>query len=109
MVLGIALRDVLYQWAVVRQKVARYVDRLRVPNLAVFQTVLLRAQSRQEPQLRPDTKVGDDHVQGLIEQLVLADFGHEVVPDALLGRDRAGNAGLGHVLSLSGRLYRSAL
>ena len=67
---------------------------LRVPNLAIFQTVLLRTQSCQESQLSSDAEVRDDDVEGLVEQLILADFRHEVVPDALLSRDRTLDASL---------------
>lgn len=83
-VLSVALRDVLDQGAVVRQKVRRDVDSLRVPNLAVLQAVLLGVESGQEAQLRPDAEVRDDDVEGLVEQLVLAYLRHQVVPNALL-------------------------
>lgn len=67
---------------------------LRVPYLAILQTVLLWTQSRQESQLSSDAEVRDDDVESLVEQLILADFRHEVVPDALLSRDRALDASL---------------
>ena len=48
MMLSVALRDMLYQRAIVRQKVRRNMDSLSVPNLAVFQTVYLWIESGQE-------------------------------------------------------------
>ena len=57
MVLGVALSDVLNQWAVVGQEVGRDVDSLGVPDLAVLQAVLLRVQSGKEPQLRTNAEV----------------------------------------------------
>ena len=62
-------------------------DCLGVPNFAVLQAVLLRAQRRQEAQLRPDTEVGDNDVKRLVQELVFADLRHQVVSDALLSRD----------------------
>ena len=56
-VLGVALSDVLDQWAVVGQEVGRDVDSLGVPDLAVLQAVLLWVQSGKKPQLRPNAKV----------------------------------------------------
>ena len=72
-VLGIALRDVLDQRAIVGQEVRCDVDGFRVPDLAVLEAVLLWVESGQEPQLCADAKVRHDHVQCLVEQLV---FGH---------------------------------
>ena len=57
MVLGVALSDVLDQWAVVGQEVGRDVDSLGVPDLAVLQAVLLWVQSSKEPQFRSNAKV----------------------------------------------------
>ena len=57
MVLGVALSDVLDQWAVVGQEVGRDVDSLGVPDLAVLQAVLLWVQSGEKPQLRTNAKV----------------------------------------------------
>lgn len=83
MVLGVALRDVLNQGAIVREEVRRNVDSLCVPDLAVFQAKLLWAQSRQESQLRSNTEVGDYDIESLVEQLVLAYLGHQVVSSPL--------------------------
>ena len=58
-----------------------------MPNFAVLQAVLLRAQCGQEAQLRPDTEVGDNDVECLVQELVFADLRHQVVSDALLSRD----------------------
>jgi len=44
MMLGVALHDVLDQWAVVGQKVRGNVDCLRVPDFAVFETILIGVQ-----------------------------------------------------------------
>ena len=62
-------------------------DCLGVPNFAVFQAVLLRAQRCQEAQLGPDTEVGDNDVECLVQELVFADLRHQVVSDTLLSRD----------------------
>ena len=48
MMLSVALRDMLYQRAIVWQKVRRNVDSLSVPNLAVFQTINLWIKGGQE-------------------------------------------------------------
>ena len=83
--LSIALRDVLDEGTVVGHEVAGDVDGLRVPDLAVLEVVLLRVQRGQESQLRADAEVRNDHIEGLVEQLVFADLRHQVVPDRLLG------------------------
>ena len=62
-------------------------DCFGVPNFAVLQAVLLRAQCGQEAQLRPDTEVGDNDVECLVQELVFTDLRHQVVSDALLSRD----------------------
>ena len=107
MVLGVALRDVLYQGAVVRHEVARNVDGFSVPNLTVLQIVLLRVQCRQEPQLSPDAEVGDDDVERFVEELIFADFGHQIIPNRLLGRYSALDARVLHgcVLARVGAIH----
>ena len=45
-----------------------------MPDFAVLQTVLLRAQRCQEAQLRPDAEVGDNDVKRLVQELVFADL-----------------------------------
>ncbi len=67
MVLGITLRDVLYQGAVVRQKVRRNVNSLCVPNLTVLQAIHVGVERRQEPKLCADAEVGDNYVEGLVK------------------------------------------
>ena len=59
---------------------------LGVPNFAVLQAVLLRAQRCQEAQFRPDTEVGDNDVERLVQELVFADLRHQVVSNTLLRR-----------------------
>ena len=68
----------LDKWAVVRQEVRRDMNRLGVPDLAVLQAVLLRAECCQEAELRSNAKVGDDDVERLVEELVLGYFSSEV-------------------------------
>ena len=87
MVLRIALSDVLDKGTIVWQKVRCDMDSLRVPNFAVLQTVLLRAQRCQEAQLRPDAEVRDNDIKRLVQELVFANLRHQVVSDALLSRD----------------------
>ena len=65
-----------------------------MPNLTIFQAVLLRAQCGEEAQLRPDAEVRDNDVKGLVKELVLAYLRHQIIADALLRRDGALDAGL---------------
>ena len=67
----VTLSNMLDKWAVVRQEVRRDMNRLGVPDLAVLQAVLLRAERRQEPQFSPDAEVRHNHIECLIEELVL--------------------------------------
>jgi hypothetical protein len=56
-VLGVALHDVLYQRAVIWQKVGGDVDSLSVPDFAVLETVLSRVQYRQKTELCANTEI----------------------------------------------------
>ena len=60
--LCIALRDVLYQGAVIWEEVRRDMDCLGMPNLAVLQAVFLGAKCGQEPKFSPDAEVRYDYV-----------------------------------------------
>ena len=111
-VLRVTLSNVLYKRAVVRHEVGGDVNSLCVPDLAILQVVLLWVERRQEAQLCTDAEVRDDDVQGLVEELVLADLLHEVVANSLLCCDGALNASfeqrlvLLHIGALHHRLGR---
>ena len=72
--LGVALRDVLDQGAVIGQKVRCNVNGLCMPDLTVFQAVHGRVQCRQEPKLGADAEVRDNDVECLVQELVFRDL-----------------------------------
>ena len=57
MMLGITLGDVLDKRAVIREEVGSNVNGFSMPNLAVFETILLGIQWRQESKLRANAEV----------------------------------------------------
>jgi hypothetical protein len=61
MVFGVALHNMLGQWAVRWQKRASDMNCFSVPDLRVFQSVSLRIQNSQEPQLSPNAEVARDN------------------------------------------------
>ena len=61
-VLRVALSDVLYEWAVIREEVGCDMDGLGVPNLAVLQAELLGVERREESKFSTDAEVGDNDV-----------------------------------------------
>lgn len=83
-VLGVALGDVLRQGTVVGQEVGRDMDGLSVPHLAILQAVLARIEHSQKPQFSPNTEVGHNHVEGLVQHAVFRDLlGHKVAAAVL--------------------------
>jgi len=88
-VLGVALSDMLDQRAVVGEEIRRDVNGLRVPDLAVFQAEFLGTQSGQEAEFGANAEVGHDNIESFVQELVFADFAHQVVTNALLSRHRA--------------------
>ena len=57
MMFCVALSDVLNQRTIVWEEIRGDVDCLCMPDLAVFETVFLWAEGREESELRSDTKV----------------------------------------------------
>ena len=57
MMLGITLGDMLDKRAVIREEVGSNVNGLSMPNLAVFETILLGIQCRKESKLRANAEV----------------------------------------------------
>ena len=70
MVLGIALRNMDNQGTVVGQELGGDVNGLGMPDLTVFEAVLLLVESGQEAQLRSNAEVRHYHVEGLVQKLV---------------------------------------
>jgi len=72
--LGVALHDVLYQRAVIWQKVRGNMNSLCVPDFAILEIILSWVQYRQKTQLCTDTEIRDNHVKNFVKKLVLGDF-----------------------------------
>ena len=67
----VTLRDVLNQRTVIREEIGSDMNRLGVPNFAILQTILLGIKRGQEAELSANAEVGDDHIERLVQELVL--------------------------------------
>ena len=84
MVFCVTLRDMLNEWTVIREEIGSDMDRLGVPNLTILQTVLLGIERGQEAELGPNTEVGNDDIERLVQELVLRYLCSEVASQSLL-------------------------
>jgi len=69
--LRVALGYMLYQRAVIRQEVTRYMNGFRMPDFAIFYTVFLRTKNSQEPQLSPDAEISHYYIKSFVNHVVL--------------------------------------
>ena len=80
----VTLRDMLDQRAVIREEIGSDMNRLGVPNFAILQTILLGIKRGQEAELSANAEVGDDHIERLVQELVLRYLSSKVASQSLL-------------------------